>query len=209
VRRSSRRSQRAPRRHCQSKFYTACSPARPGWSRTVFAHESWTRSAGFDAENGLYLFALTVPPRAFLSETILDDRWKSGAQTGLTISYFGAGRNASTGATLRAAQRTQTHPRFNPPDDRARGRREAPSSARLPRKTPFPRTAIRSPSSSVAFMRPDQRRIRIRASNRGARRALCSLGSKMERSVTAGPVRHRSKSCLSIIMLRSAARVCG
>ena len=48
-------------RHCQSKFYTACSRARPGWSCTVFAHESWTRSAGFDAENGLYLFALTVP----------------------------------------------------------------------------------------------------------------------------------------------------
>jgi hypothetical protein len=47
--------------HCQSKFYTACSRARPGWSCTVFAHESWTRSAGFDAENGLYLFALTVP----------------------------------------------------------------------------------------------------------------------------------------------------
>ena len=50
-----------PRGHCQSKFYTACSRARPGWSCTVFAHESWTRSAGFDAENGLYLFALTVP----------------------------------------------------------------------------------------------------------------------------------------------------
>ena len=46
--------------HCQSKFYTACSRARPGWSCTVFAHESSTRSAGFDAENGLYLIALTV-----------------------------------------------------------------------------------------------------------------------------------------------------
>ena len=44
-----------PRGHCQSKFYTACSRARPGWSCTVFAHESWTRSAGFDAENGPYL----------------------------------------------------------------------------------------------------------------------------------------------------------
>src|SRR5580700_11304111 len=47
--------------HCQSKFYTACLRIRAGQSPTVFAHESPTRSAGFDAENGLYLFALTVP----------------------------------------------------------------------------------------------------------------------------------------------------
>src|SRR5277367_5379271 len=47
--------------HCQSKFYTACLRIRAGQSSTVFAHESPTRSAGFDAENGLYLFALTVP----------------------------------------------------------------------------------------------------------------------------------------------------
>jgi hypothetical protein len=32
-----------------------------GWTPTVFAHESPTRLAGFDAENRLYLFALTVP----------------------------------------------------------------------------------------------------------------------------------------------------
>jgi transcriptional regulator with XRE-family HTH domain len=32
-----------------------------GQSPTVFAHESPTRSAGFDAENSLYLFVLTVP----------------------------------------------------------------------------------------------------------------------------------------------------
>ena len=48
-------------RHCQSKFYTACSLTSAGWSSTVFAHESPTRSAEFDAENRLYLFALTVP----------------------------------------------------------------------------------------------------------------------------------------------------
>src|SRR5271165_310088 len=47
--------------HCQSKFYTACSRIGAGWSSTVFAHESPTPSTGFDAENGLYLFALTVP----------------------------------------------------------------------------------------------------------------------------------------------------
>ena len=62
-----------PRGHCQSKFYTACSRARPGWSCTVFAHESWTRSAGFDAENGLYLFALTVPRRPRQSRLSLRD----------------------------------------------------------------------------------------------------------------------------------------
>jgi hypothetical protein len=36
-----------------------------------FAHESPTRSAGFDAENGLYLFASTAPPTisaAYFSE---------------------------------------------------------------------------------------------------------------------------------------------
>jgi hypothetical protein len=48
-------------RHCQSKFYTACSRSMAGWTSTVFAHESPTRLAGFDAENRLYLFALTVP----------------------------------------------------------------------------------------------------------------------------------------------------
>ena len=52
------------RGRCQSKFYTACPRIRAGWSSTVFAHESPTRSTGFDAENGLYLFALTVPSKA-------------------------------------------------------------------------------------------------------------------------------------------------
>src|SRR5271157_6528506 len=47
--------------HCQSKFYTACSPTRAGGSSTVFAHELPPRSAGLDAESRLYLFALTVP----------------------------------------------------------------------------------------------------------------------------------------------------
>ncbi|HKM84351.1 MAG TPA: hypothetical protein VJY15_25760, partial [Candidatus Acidoferrum sp.] len=47
--------------HCQSKIYTACSRTRAGESSTVFAHELPPRSAGFDAENRLYLFALTVP----------------------------------------------------------------------------------------------------------------------------------------------------
>ncbi len=49
------------KRHCQSKFYTACSRTTAGGSSTVFAHESPMRSVGFDAENRLYLFALTVP----------------------------------------------------------------------------------------------------------------------------------------------------
>jgi hypothetical protein len=48
-------------RHCQSKFYTACSRTTAGRSSAVFAHELSPRSAGFDAENRLYLFALTVP----------------------------------------------------------------------------------------------------------------------------------------------------
>jgi hypothetical protein len=47
--------------HCQSKFYTACSRTTAGWNSTVFAHKLSPRSAGFDAENRLYLFALTVP----------------------------------------------------------------------------------------------------------------------------------------------------
>src|SRR5271166_4818017 len=48
-------------RRCQTKFYTASWRAGAGWSPTVFAHESPTRSARFDAENDLYSFALTVP----------------------------------------------------------------------------------------------------------------------------------------------------
>src|SRR5271165_5499742 len=47
--------------HCQSKIYTACSRIKADWSSTVFAHELTTRSDGFDAENRLYLFALTMP----------------------------------------------------------------------------------------------------------------------------------------------------
>src|SRR5208283_5399154 len=49
--------------HCQSKIYTACSRIKADWSSTVFAHELTTRSAGLDAENLLYLFALTMPRR--------------------------------------------------------------------------------------------------------------------------------------------------
>ena len=52
-------------RHCQSKIYTACSRIRADRSSTVFTHELTTRSAGFDAENRLYLFALTMPSRLF------------------------------------------------------------------------------------------------------------------------------------------------
>ena len=48
-------------RHCQTKFYTASWRAGAGWSPTVFAQKSPTRSARFDAENDLYSFALTVP----------------------------------------------------------------------------------------------------------------------------------------------------
>jgi hypothetical protein len=51
-------------RHCQSKFYTACSRTRAGWSSTVFARELPPRSAEFNAENRLYSFALTLPPGA-------------------------------------------------------------------------------------------------------------------------------------------------
>src|SRR5271165_339589 len=47
--------------HCQSKIYTACSRIKADFSSTVFAHELTTRSAGFDAENRLYLFAVTMP----------------------------------------------------------------------------------------------------------------------------------------------------
>src|SRR6185312_4938512 len=56
-----RRTRRLQEGRCQSKFYTDCLRIRMGQSSTVFAHESPTRSAGFDAENGLYSFALTVP----------------------------------------------------------------------------------------------------------------------------------------------------
>ena len=47
--------------HCQTKFYTACLGTRTRSSFTVFAHELARRSARFEAENGLYFFALTVP----------------------------------------------------------------------------------------------------------------------------------------------------
>jgi hypothetical protein len=42
-----------------------------GWTSTVFAHESPTRLAGFDAENRLYLFALRVPSLSFLSPVLV------------------------------------------------------------------------------------------------------------------------------------------
>ena len=53
------------RRHCQTKFCTACLRAGTRWSSTVFAHELPPRSASFEAENGLYSFALTTPLRGW------------------------------------------------------------------------------------------------------------------------------------------------
>ena len=47
-------------RHCQTKFYIACLGVGTRVSSTVFAEESPPRSARFEAENGLYLFALMV-----------------------------------------------------------------------------------------------------------------------------------------------------
>ena len=51
---------RGRRPHHQSKFYTACSRTRAGWSPTVFVRELPPRSAEFNAENRLYSFALMV-----------------------------------------------------------------------------------------------------------------------------------------------------
>jgi len=62
--------------HCQSKFHTACSRTEAGGSSTVFAHELPTRSVGFDAENRLYLFALTVPRRAVLGLNVVLDGYQ-------------------------------------------------------------------------------------------------------------------------------------
>jgi hypothetical protein len=61
---ASARKPRHPIGPCQSKLYTASLRLRAGQSSTVFADESPTRSAGFGTENGLYLFALTMPWRA-------------------------------------------------------------------------------------------------------------------------------------------------
>ena len=51
----------APKGHCQSKLYTACSRTTAGWSSTVFAHELLPRSAGFDAENRPAAFPQPAP----------------------------------------------------------------------------------------------------------------------------------------------------
>ena len=52
----------------QVRIYTASWRAGAGWSATVFAQESPTCSARFDAENDLYSFALTVPMRLLLEQ---------------------------------------------------------------------------------------------------------------------------------------------
>jgi hypothetical protein len=74
---------RGRRPHHQSKFYTACPRTRAGWSSTVFARESPTRSAGFDAENRLYLFALTVPVDLLPTWAV---RIKMAGDTGCIVS---------------------------------------------------------------------------------------------------------------------------
>ncbi len=51
----------------QVRIYTASWRAGAGWSPTVFAQESPTCSARFDAENDLYSFALTVPTRNLIA----------------------------------------------------------------------------------------------------------------------------------------------
>ena len=53
--------QEKARGHCQTKFYTACLGVGTRSSFPVFAHESPPRSARFEAENCLYLTALTAP----------------------------------------------------------------------------------------------------------------------------------------------------
>src|SRR5277367_1903428 len=55
----------------QTKFYTARLGTGTRSSSTVFAHESPPRQARFEAENGLYLFALTVPLARSLSSVSL------------------------------------------------------------------------------------------------------------------------------------------
>jgi hypothetical protein len=70
--------------HCQSKFYTACSRTMAGWSSTVFARELPPRSAGFNAENRLYSFALTMPSRWLSCEPLTEFasrklRWRTSS----------------------------------------------------------------------------------------------------------------------------------
>jgi uncharacterized protein YidB (DUF937 family) len=65
-------------RHCQTKFYTADLGTGTRSSFTVFAHESASRSARFEAENGLYLVALTMPSRAPTWAVL---RWAAKART--------------------------------------------------------------------------------------------------------------------------------
>ena len=53
------------RGHCQSKFYTGLFGLAEAPTLIVFAYKSPTRSLQFDAKNGLYSFALTVPEPPF------------------------------------------------------------------------------------------------------------------------------------------------
>jgi hypothetical protein len=54
-----------------------------GWGATVFAHESPTRSVGFDARRGLYSFALTVP-----SVAIFDVLARGGVSVTCVVDLF-------------------------------------------------------------------------------------------------------------------------
>src|SRR5208337_895158 len=60
----------------------------------VFAHELPTRSAGFDAENRLYLFALTVPSRYWIRYCTLEI---------LALKHPGRGVGGDPPAALRVA----------------------------------------------------------------------------------------------------------
>ncbi len=90
-----------PTGHCQTKFYTACSRTRVGWSSAVFAHELPPRSAGFDSDNGLYLFALSVPALwpadSAVSETFFVALYESLAAGASIVQSFGAAQRIARG----------------------------------------------------------------------------------------------------------------
>jgi hypothetical protein len=71
--------------HCQTKFYTACLGAGTRSSFTVFAHESPPRSARFEAENCLYLFALTAPFDVTPSRLVAEGGYGSAEMIGWLV----------------------------------------------------------------------------------------------------------------------------
>jgi hypothetical protein len=148
---------RGRRPHHQTKFYTTCLRLRAGQSSTVFAHESPTRPAGFGTENGLYFFALTVPPRNRRSRTSTTSNSVNVAGDARTCGPIPAPRRSAPNPAeaLRTIRPSSRPPCWRTPSLTS-PKRYGPSTRR--RRRPPAKESLRSNNRAENSHQPTRRR---------------------------------------------------